>query len=128
MEECRSARYAIAVSTAGCAPKYVKNFLQTRIDRIAFTPAMLASPAFQACKKNKTAGLRTILGHFQADSKCSVLLDNELPPPPPPAPRISFPLSVAPHITQSELSLHIPYRRQQPARGVTIKAMRIRSE
>ena len=77
IDACAARGYEIAVATAGCRADFVKSYLSRRVEPDIFTPALLSSPAFQACQPVKSESLPKIMAHFglAAAPGCGVLFD-----------------------------------------------------
>ena len=77
IDACAARGYEVAIATAGCRSDYVKSYLARRVEPDIFTPALLASPAFQACQPVKTDSLPKIMAYYglAAAPGCGVLFD-----------------------------------------------------
>lgn len=64
IDACVARGYEIAVATAGCRADFVKSYLARRVEPDVFTPALLASPAFQACQPVKSESLPKIMAYY----------------------------------------------------------------
>ena len=77
IDACAAKGYDIAIATAGCRTDFVKSYLARRVEPDIFTPALLSSPAFQACQPVKTESLPKIMAYYglAAAPGCGVLFD-----------------------------------------------------
>ena len=77
IDACVAHGYDVALATAGCRADFVRAYLAKRVDPDVWTPALLASPAFQACQPVKTNSIPPIMAHYGLDTArgCGVLFD-----------------------------------------------------
>jgi len=75
---CVRSGYEIAIATVNPFPLHVRRVLQEEISERWFTTELLASPAFQFGRRNKTVAMNNILRYYgMLDTpECAVLFDD----------------------------------------------------